>query len=189
MPSPRNFSNMASTPQSPPNWGPTPPAPPGWTPPNSAPAAAPGTAGPAGPYQPFWRHEGAMTGLSRWLKVGGLALLVVGVLVAVAGASYPGSCYTSSNPCNPATGSNWMAGALTALLVGKILMVLGFAGIALGALFKMRGTPMPVSGRHDELLFVVIDRLWNGALFVVAIVLLFVMLGTVNLLPFPQAFP
>lgn len=180
---------MAEPTPSNPSWAPAPPAPPGWSaaPPTVSASAQVAAASPnawnptpAPAYVPFWKHAGAMVSLSRLLKMGGLAFVVVGLLVVVAGANVPGSC-TTSNCSSVQGGTNWVGGALWAIMIGEIFLVLGFAGVATGAMMKIRADTYPASGRREELDFVLADRRWNGQLIVVSLLLLFATLVIVIL--------
>ncbi len=177
---------MADSPPSNPSWSPAPPSPPGWSPvvataPATPPANAPWTPQANAPaYVPFWKHSGALETVSRWLKIGGLAFVVIGILLVVAGASYPGSCATTSANCGP-TGSNWSQAALNYLLAGQFLVVLGFAGIAVGGFFKMRSEGFPAGASREQLDFILADRRWNGLLIILSLILMFVLLLVVIL--------
>jgi len=147
--------------------------PPGWTP---------------APTVPWVARPGAMESLGRWAKILGLALLFVGVLVVVVGASYPGNCYTTGANCGP-TGSGFPAGMAWSILIGKALVVFGLAGLALGGMMKMRfGAGMPASGRAEEINYIVAVRRHNGLLVLICLILLIVILLTVNAAP-PIGFP
>ncbi len=121
-------------------------------------------------------RPGGMELLGRVAKLLGIALLIVGVLIAVAGASLPGNCLQTGANCGP-TGSNWPSQAAWAMLIGKTLATLGLGALALGALLKMRyALGFPASGHHDEVLFTISDRWFNGVLFLVTILQLVLLL-------------
>jgi hypothetical protein len=176
----------------PPNWGPAPSAPQGWSPQTTPPpawAASTGWNQPP-PTVPFTHRPGAMEGLSRWVKLIGLALVVIGALVAVIAASPPGNCVQTGANCSP-SGTDFPAQALWGMLAGRLLLVLGFGALALGGFLKMRwGDGMPASGRAEEVNYVLADRRWNGLLIGISLIVLFLLVVTLPLFwgaipPFP----
>ena len=67
-------------------------------------------------------------------KALGLALVFIGALVIVITVTPP-SCLASTPPC-----TSYVNTALNGLLAGRILLVLGFAGLATGAGIRLRYT-------------------------------------------------
>ena len=166
-----------------PNWGPAPSNPPGWTPTQNPNWQQPPPGwNPSSHPMPFMARPGSTEMLSRLAKLLGLALIFVGILVAVVSASVPGSCYGSGANC-----SNYPGGAAWGILVGKALAVVGLASLAMGALLKLRSDGWPSSGRNEEVTFVLADRRANNLLFLVALVLMFIVLFTLNVWPLAPA--
>lgn len=144
-------------------------------PPNSPPPAAwnppPGWTPPGAPRPMAWGM------LSFLAKTIGFALLFVGALVLVIVATAPGNCYGTSPPANCI--ENYLSGAYTGVVIAKILFVLGLAGIGAGAGLKLHfGGSWPASGRAEEVSLLVAERRFNGLLFAVVVVLMFLLVAS-----------
>jgi len=149
----------------PPGSAPAPP-PPMWMPmPVQAPAASRGIPWPM---------------LSFISRILGFVLLFVGTIVEVAGASIGGGCVTDPTSC----GTNYLAGILNYIIVGKILWVLGLFFLGAGAGIKIHwGLQMPASGKPEDVRYVAWDRLANYGILGLSILLMAVILLTVNAWP------
>jgi hypothetical protein len=103
----------------------------------------------------------------------GLLLLFVGGLVAVTGGVFPPTCVTASN-CNAGTGTN----VDYAIMVMRVLLVLGLFGLASGAGLHLQFRPAPAAGATPEETRVYLARRRGEfVLLVVTIVLLFILVG------------
>jgi hypothetical protein len=132
-------------------------------------------------HPPMWQRPGGMEGMGRWAKLLGLALLVIGGLILVAMFYDQYYCFTNT----PATcGTSNTSGLITALLVGKLLAVLGLGAIALGAAMKMRfALEWNTAYTDAQARFLALDRLNQTIIMVVAIVLIVVVMTSVGPLP------
>jgi hypothetical protein len=142
-------------------------------------------AGAAGPYLPNLRHDpwGLISFISRAV---GFLLVFVSALVMVAAVSYPGGCYNGFLP-GSACGTTWQANAAGAILLAKLLVVLGLGAIGFGAAVKLHyGLRASNATSADDGRWMASERRANMGLFIMSIVLMVVIALSVNALP---AFP
>ncbi|MCI4346075.1 MAG: hypothetical protein L3K07_04910 [Thermoplasmata archaeon] len=152
--------------QPPPNWGPTPPAQ-GWNPP-------PGQGQQHNPMQMMHKFETSGTG-ANVLRLVGFALFVVGALIMVVATTQPGNCYQTTPPTN--CGINYLSGAYTGTLVGKVLAVLGAAIFIAGAGFRMHfGLKPSADTKPEEYTYIVADRRFNGWLIIILILVILLLM-------------
>ncbi len=108
----------------------------------------------------------------------GIILIFLGTLIAVIGASVPGSCFPSG--C-----SGFITQAANAILVGKILWVLGLFGIAGASGLRLQNGFMPGSSISSDEGDGKVARIRGNLLIVIISVLLMALiLLTINLLPY-----
>jgi hypothetical protein len=135
-----------------------------------------------GSYLPNMRHDpwGMISFASRAI---GFLLVFVAAIVMVAAVSYPGSCITGAAPTTSCT-VTWASNAATAILVAKLLAVLGLAALGFGAAVKLHyGLKATSATSADEGRMMASERRVEGALFIASIVLLVIVAITVNVLP------
>jgi hypothetical protein len=156
--------------QPPPNWGPSPPMQQGWNPPL-------GQAPQQNPMQMMRKFETSGTG-ANVLRLLGFALFVVGALVMIVSATQPGNCYTTSPPTNCAL--NYLSGAYTGALVGKLLAVIGIAIFIAGAGFRMHfGLKPSADTKPEEYQYIIADRRFNGWLIIILILVIVLLMVSV----------
>lgn len=153
-------------------------------PPYGAPAPAPAqppspmwAAG--GSYLPNMRHDpwGMISFFSRAV---GFLLLFIAALVIISIVSVPGNCVTTPSNC----GATYLSNAYTAIVVTKILAVLGLAALGFGAAVKLHyGLRASSATSPDEGRIVAAERRANMGLFIASIVLIVILTITVNVLP------
>ena len=113
----------------------------------------------------------------------GFLLVFIAAIVLVAVVSYPGSCITGAPPTTSCT-VTWASNAATAIVVAKILAVLGLAALGFGAAVKLHyGLKPSGASSPDEGRVIASERRVNGALFIASLVLLVIVAITVNVLP------
>jgi hypothetical protein len=111
--------------------------------------------------------------LGLWLRAGGFLLLFLGTLIAVLGATPGGGCYTNTASC----GTGFFGQAANALLIAKILWVLGLGGLGAGAGIRLHwGIHMPLNPSADETTWLLAARRANWTLLILSVVLLLVLL-------------
>lgn len=154
-------------------------------PPYGAPAPAPAQppapmwAPAGGSYLPNMRHDpwGLISFASR--AVGFLLVFIAGI-ITVAIVSVPGNCFTTVSNC----GVTYLSNAATAIVVAKVLALLGLAGLGFGAAVKLHyGLRSSSVTSPDEGRLVAAERRANMALFIASVVLLVLVAITVNVLP------
>jgi hypothetical protein len=153
-------------------------------PPYGAPAQAPAQSpspmwAAGGSYLPNMRHDpwGMISFVSR---AAGFLLVFIAVLVIVAFVSIPGNCVTTPSNCGP----TFLSNAYTAVVVAKVLAILGLAALGFGAAVKLHyGLRSSGASSPDEGRIIAAERRANGALFITSIVLLVIVGITVNILP------
>jgi hypothetical protein len=136
------------------------------------------------PHTPM--NMGAMaTRLTLWIYVVGILLLFVGSVYIIAAVATPG-CITNSPSCYGASNAS---GALTALMIGKILWVLGLTAIIVGMGAKLQYTlTTPSADAKDAIWrYIGIERLWHAILIIVLIFLIWTIVTSVNVSPPPYA--
>lgn len=142
------------------------PAPPPPPPPDMTNAPPTWSALPTPPRRPMIDLFGF---LGFWLRAGGFLLLFVGTLVAIAGATPGGGCVTNAGSC----GNGFFGQALDAILVAKILWVLGLGALGAGAGIKLHwDLKLPVNPTTDETNWLLAARRQNWWLLVISILLL-----------------
>lgn len=132
-----------------------------------------------GSYLPNMRHDPwGMIGFIS--KAVGFLLLFIAALVTVTVVSVPGNCYTTPANC----GVTYLSNAATAIVVAKVLAVLGLAAVGFGAAVKLHyGLRSSSATSADEGRFVAAERRNNTAMFIASVVLLAIVMITVNALP------
>jgi hypothetical protein len=132
-----------------------------------------------GSYLPNIRHDpwGMISFISRAL---GFLLLFIAALVTVAIVSVPGDCFTTAANC----GVTYLSNAATAIVVAKILAIIGLGALGFGAAVKLHyGLRSTSATTPDEGRFVAAERRANMGLFIASVVLLVIVAITVNVLP------
>ncbi|HEV2429272.1 MAG TPA: hypothetical protein VGV64_05435 [Thermoplasmata archaeon] len=118
--------------------------------------------------------------LVLWGRVLGLVLIFIGTIVAVAGASVPGSCITSPSSC----GSNFIGQAWSSILAGKLLWVIGLFFLAGASGIRLQGGLFPASSASPEDSTIAAQKLRGNVLIVVICILLMaLLLLTINTAP------
>jgi hypothetical protein len=114
-----------------------------------------------------------IVGIGRML---GLVLLFLGTLIAVAFASVPSSCFPAPSGCSGYPGT-----AASALMVGKILWVLGLFCIGAASGIRLQGNWFGGAGLGPEAGDAAVLRFRsNLTVLLVSVVLLFILLLTIN---------
>jgi hypothetical protein len=107
--------------------------------------------------------------LGFWMRAIGFLLLFIGTLIVVAGASEGGGCVTSAGSC----GSGFAGQVLNAILVAKLLWVLGLGSLGAGAGIRLHwDLKLPVNPTTDETNWLLAARRQNWWLLVLSILLL-----------------
>lgn len=104
----------------------------------------------------------------------GLLLLFVGGLVAVSGGVLPPGCVSTPTNCNSGTAANvdW------AIMVARLLLVLGLFGLATGAGLHLQFRPGSTGGASaEETRAYIARRRGEFVLLIISILLLFVLVG------------
>jgi hypothetical protein len=142
------------------------PAPPPPPPPDMTNAPPTWSALPSPPKRPMVDLFGF---LGFWLRAAGFLLLFVGTLVVVAGASEGGGCVSTANSC----GTGFASQVLNAILVAKLLWVLGLGALGTGAGIRLHwDLKLPVNPTTDETNWLLQARRQNWWIFVLSILLL-----------------
>jgi hypothetical protein len=91
--------------------------------------------------------------LAFFSQSAGLLLIFVAGLVVVTAGVIPPSCYASGATC-----SNAGANALWGLMAGRVLLILGLFGLAVGAGLHLQFRPAPTAGATPEEVRVYLSR-------------------------------
>lgn len=107
----------------------------------------------------------------------GFVLIFVAALVVVIGTNPPSSCISSpSANCT----QNYLSGAATATLIGRILLVLGFSSIIVGSALRMQYSLKPTAeSKPEEYNYLAWERRFNGLVILVSLILLFLVMQLV----------
>lgn len=116
--------------------------------------------------------------LGTLAKLIGFVLFFVGIIVVIAFVSVPANCLSSQTACSP---TGFGEQALNSIIAGKILALLGLAGMGAGAGIKLHWGARPQPGEDSQVW--IADHRFNGLLFLVTLLLMFVLLITVNSAP------
>jgi hypothetical protein len=132
-----------------------------------------------GSYLPNIRHDpwGMISFFSRAV---GYLLVFIAALVTVAIVSVPGNCIPTPSNC----GVTYLSNAASAVIVAKVLAIIGLAALGFGAAVKLHyGLRASSATSPDEGRIIAQERRANMGLFIATIVLLVILAITVNILP------
>jgi hypothetical protein len=136
---------------------------------------------PAAPRAPM--DIGSMALRFAWiLEFVGLLLIFFGTIYIIAAVGAPSCAFNTPTPnCS----SSWPQGAVTALMIGKIMWVLGLTAIIAGLGSKLQwGLPRPSDDAKDAVWrYVGFERFWHAVLIIVLIFLIWTVMASLNVTP------